>query len=71
MIKGINIITDEKGNQKGILLDIIVFRKEDIKATDVLDSLKDLQQLIDNAGVDQPIASDWDRAKDKLKHFKA
>ena len=71
MIKGVNFITDEKGNQKGILLDIIVFRKENIKATDVLNSLQDLQQWIDNSGDDQSLASDWDHAKDKLKNFKA
>ncbi len=69
-MNGLKYITDEKGNQTGILLDLTVFRKENIKAVDVLNSLEDLQQLIDNAGNDQRVTSDWERAKDKLKHFK-
>lgn len=70
MIKGVNLITDEKGNQKGILLDLTVFRKENIKAVDVLNSLEGLQQLIDNTVTDPGATSDWDLAKDSLKQIK-
>lgn len=70
MIKGINFITDEKGNEKGILLDLVVLKKEDIKAEDVFNALKNLQQLIDDADPGKIRINDWDLAKEKLKNLK-
>lgn len=70
MIKGINFITDEKGNEKGIILDLVVLKKEDIKAEDVFNALKNLQQLIDDADPGKIRINDWDLAKEKLKNLK-
>ena len=69
MINGINFITDEKGNEKAILLDLIVFRKENITASEVLDALKNLQQLIDHTGVDKMKTNSWNSAKETLKNL--
>jgi len=71
MIDGINIITDEKGNEKGIILDLIAFRKHHVKATDVIQALSGLQELIDNAGIDTRKSSNWDKAKEQLKNLKS
>ena len=70
MVNGINFITDEKGNNKAILLDLLVFKKEGIKADAIMDALADLQQLIDEAGVKNKSANFWDLAKEKLKNLK-
>ena len=70
MVNGINFITDEKGNNKAILLDLLVFKKEGIKADAIMDALADLQQLIDEAGVKNKSANSWDLAKEKLKNLK-
>jgi len=70
MIKGINFITDEKGTEKGILLDLMVFKKEDIKAEDVFKALTNLQQLINDAEPDKIKFNNWDLAKEKLKNLK-
>ena len=69
MIKGINFITDEKGNQKGILLDLVVLKIEDIKAEEVFNTLKNLQQLIDDADPGKIKINSWDVAKEKLKNL--
>lgn len=70
MVNGINFITDEKGNNNAILLDLLVFKKEGIKADAIMDALADLQQLIDEAGVKNKSANSWDLAKEKLKNLK-
>ena len=70
MINGINFITDEKGNEKGIILDLIAFKKHNITAAEVLNALSGLQQLIDKAGTNQKPVSDWDLAKEELKNLK-
>lgn len=71
MINGINFITDEKGTEKGIILDLIAFRKDNIKAADVLAALANLQELIDNAGTGNKQANNWELAKEKLKNLKS
>ena len=71
MINGIKFITDEKGNEKGILLDLVQFKKENIKASEVFEGLKNLQQLIDQAGLESTKANSWDSAKEKLKNLKS
>lgn len=71
MVEGINYITDEKGNEKGIILDLIAFKKNNIKESDVLMALSGLQALIDRAGTDQKKAGNWDLAKEQLKDLKS
>ncbi len=69
MIDGINFITDESGNNKAIILDLVRFKKDGVRDKTVLEALVNLQQLIDNAVVEQKSASTWDQAKEKLKNF--
>jgi len=71
MVEGINYITDEKGNEKGIILDLIAFKKHNIKESDVLKALSGLQESIDRAGIDQKKAGNWDLAKEELKGLKS
>ena len=71
MVEGINYITDEKGNEKGIILDLIAFKKHNIKESDVLKALSGLQELIDRVGTDQKKAGNWDLAKEQLKGLKS
>ena len=71
MLEGINYITDEKGNEKGIILDLIAFKKHNIKESDVFKALSGLQELIDRAGTDQKKAGNWDLAKEQLKGLKS
>ncbi|MES2874136.1 MAG: hypothetical protein V4708_10470 [Bacteroidota bacterium] len=70
MVEGINFITDEKGNEKGIILDLIAFKKHKIKASDVLNALSGLQDLIDGAGSSDKKSTNWDLAKEQLKGLK-
>lgn len=69
MIDGINFITDEKGKETGIILDLEAFKKHNVKASDVIQALSGLQQLIDNAGIGNHKTSNWDRAKEQLKNL--
>ncbi|SKB83739.1 hypothetical protein [Daejeonella lutea] len=69
MIEGINFITDEKGHQKGIILDLPVLKKHKIKASEVIEALSGLQQLIDNAEHDSKEAGNWGSAKETLKNL--
>jgi len=69
MIDGINFITEESGNNKAIILDLVRFKKDGVKDKTVLEALVNLQQLIDNAVVEQKSANTWDQAKEKLKNF--
>lgn len=70
MVNGINFITDESGNAKAILLDLIQFKKDGLSAESVFNSLSDLQQLINNAGVEKKAPNTWEEAKEKLKGLK-
>lgn len=70
MVNGINFITDESGNTKAILLDLIQFKKDGLSAESVFNSLSDLQQLINNAGVEKKAPNTWEEAKEKLKGLK-
>lgn len=70
MVNGINFITDDKGNKKAILLDLILFKKEGINADVILKELACLQQLIDEASVENKSINTWDQAKEKLKNLK-
>lgn len=67
MIQGINYITDEKGKQTGIILDLISLNKHKIKASEVIEELSDLQLLIDQADAGNKKSNNWDIAKEKLK----
>lgn len=70
MVQGINYITDEKGNETGIILDLVSFKKNNVKASEVINALSKLQQLIDQAGSLSKKSSNWDLAKEKLKDIK-
>ncbi|MGB4398325.1 MAG: hypothetical protein WBJ10_03070 [Daejeonella sp.] len=67
MVQGINYITDEKGNETGIILDLVSFKKNNVKASEVINALSELQRLIDQAGSISKKSSNWDLAKEKLK----
>lgn len=71
MINGINFITDEKGNNKAILLDLVQFRKEGIRESAVFEALSGLQQLIDQAGLENKAVNSWEKAREKLKNLKS
>lgn len=70
MIDGINFITDESGNIKSILLDLKQFKKDKVSAASILNSLSDLQQMINDAGVEKEALNTWEMAKQKLKGLK-
>jgi macrodomain Ter protein organizer (MatP/YcbG family) len=70
MMNGLNYITDERGRRKAILLDLTVFKKENIQASEVLEELAELQELIDQAAHDNKKESNWDMVKEKLKNLK-
>ncbi|WP_395627723.1 hypothetical protein [Daejeonella sp.] len=70
MIDGINFITDENGKRKAILLDLIQFKKDGINAESIIDSLSDLQQMINEAGLEKKAPNTWEMAKEKLKNLK-
>jgi len=69
MIDGINFITDESGNNKAIILDLIRFKKDGVKDNAVFEALENLQELIDNAATEKKSANTWDQAKEKLKNL--
>jgi len=69
MIDGINFITDEMGNNKAIILDLIRFKKDGVKDEVVFEALKNLQKLIDNASGEKKSSNNWEQAKEKLKNF--
>ncbi|ADY53211.1 hypothetical protein Pedsa_2669 [Pseudopedobacter saltans DSM 12145] len=70
MMNGINIVTDEKGNTKAIMLDLVYFKKEQIDAKKVIEGLSDLQKLIDESVVTSKKDNDWESAKSKLEQLK-
>ena len=70
MIDGINFITDESGNIKSILLDLKQFKKDKVSAASILNSLSDLQQMINDADVEKEVPNTWEIAKEKLKGLK-
>jgi len=69
MIDGIDFITDEMGNNKAIILDLIRFKKDGVKDEVVFEALKNLQQLIDTASSEKKSSNTWEQAKEKLKNF--
>lgn len=71
MIDGINFITDENGKRKAILLDLIQLKKDGISAESIIDSLSDLQQMINEAGLEKKAPNTWEMAKEKLKNLKS
>lgn len=69
-MNGINIITDEKGNTKALMLDLVYFKKENIDAKNVIEALSNLQQLIDESIVTNKKENNWESAKSKLEQLK-
>ena len=70
MVEGINYITDDKGNNTGVILDLIALRRNNVMASDVLEALSGLQELIDQAGNSDKKNKTWDHAKEQLKDLK-
>jgi hypothetical protein len=70
MIEGINFVTDDKGKEKALILDLMAFKKNNVKASDVINALSGLQELIDKAGVNTKPSGTWDLAKKELKNLK-
>ncbi len=70
MVNGINFITDDRGNTKAILLDLKQFKKDNVSAASILNSLSDLQQMINDADVEKEVPNTWEIAKEKLKGLK-
>lgn len=70
MVEGINYITDEKGNETGIILDLVAFRKHKVMASDVINALTGLQELIDRADKGSKKTNNWDLAKKQLQDLK-
>lgn len=69
MLDGINFITDESGNNKAIILDLVRFKMDGVKDKMVFAALNDLQKHIDNAILENKSGNTWDQAKEKLKNF--
>jgi hypothetical protein len=69
MAEGINIITDDKGNNKALIIDLLYLKKANIKAEEVIKGLSNLQELIDNTP-EKPQQNTWDVAKEKLNKIK-
>lgn len=70
MLNGINYITDEAGNNKAIILDLVRFKKDGIKAVAITEALVNIQQLIDDAPLEEKASETWNQAKEKLKNIK-
>ena len=69
-MNGINIVTDEKGNTKALMLDLVYFKKENIDAETVIKGLAGLQQWIDESAATAKKENDWESAKSKLEQLK-
>ncbi|WP_304064341.1 hypothetical protein [Pedobacter glucosidilyticus] len=69
MTAGISMITDDKGNNKALIIDLLYLKKANIKAEEVLKGLANLQELIDNT-LEKPQQNTWDTAKEKLNKIK-
>lgn len=69
MTAGISMITDDKGNNKALIIDLLYLKKANIKAEEVLKGLANLQELIDNT-LEKPQQNTWDAAKEKLNKIK-
>ena len=63
------MITDDKGNNKALIIDLLYLKKANIKAEEVLKGLANLQELIDNTQ-EKPQQNTWDAAKEKLNKIK-
>ncbi|WP_411272887.1 hypothetical protein [Daejeonella sp.] len=70
MVEGLNYITDAKGKETGIILDLVAFRKHNIKAFDVINALSGLQELIDQANIGDQKTINWNLAKKQLEDLK-
>ncbi len=69
MTEGISIITDDKGNNKALIIDLLYLKKANIKAEEVLKGLSNLQELIDSTP-EKYQQNTWDAAKEKLNKIK-
>ncbi len=68
-MNGINYVTNEQGNVKALLLDLVKFKNDGTKAEEILKALNNLQQLINEAGVEEKAIKSWNSEKEKLKNL--
>ncbi len=69
-MNGLNYVSDEYGNIKAVLIDLIQMKESGITATQAMEALSNLQALIDQAVVPAKKAGNWDQAKERLKNLK-
>ncbi len=70
-MNGIKYVSNEKGEINAIILDVSQFKIDGIAASEVLEALNGLQQIIDSATVkNKKEATLWDEAKKNLEKLK-
>lgn len=69
-MNGLNYVSDESGNIKAVLIDLIQMKESGVTAAQTMEALSNLQILIDQAVVPVKKADNWDQAKEKLKNLK-
>jgi len=70
MMYGLNYVSDEAGNIKAVLIDLVQMKEAGITAAQAIGALNDLQMLIDQAVVPAKKTGNWDQARERLKNLK-
>lgn len=69
-MNGLNYVSDDAGNIKAVLIDLIEIKASGITANQILEKLNDLQKLIDQAVLPAKSGNNWNQAKEKLRNLK-
>lgn len=69
-MNGLNYVSDDAGNIKAVLIDLIEIKASGITADQILEKLNDLQKLIDQAVLPAKSGNNWNQEKEKLKNLK-
>ncbi len=69
-MNGLNYVSDDAGNIKAVLIDLIEIKASGITADQILEKLNDLQKLIDQAVLPAKSGNNWNQAKEKLRNLK-
>lgn len=69
-MNGLNYVSDDAGNIKAVLIDLIEIKASGITADEILEKLNDLQKLIDQAVLPAKSGNNWNQAKEKLRNLK-
>lgn len=70
MMNGLNYVSDDAGNIKAVLIDLIQIKASGIPADQILEQLNDLQSLIDQAVLPAKAGNNWNQVKEKLRNLK-